>query len=188
MAGFRALLSVRPEQLARIGEAELSWPVLAFAVVASLVAAIVFGLAPAFESFRTDLTETLRTGGRGWLGRLQKRAGGILVVSEITLAFVLVTGAALTARTLSKIQQVRPGFEPRHLLTFQLGWGRLLNPAVRFSTITDWETELAALPGVERVGAISHLPLDDFPTGTQVIVRKASAKTKPPPSPPTFAP
>jgi predicted permease len=162
-AGFRGLMVIRPERLARIGEAGLSWPALAFASAATLTAALLFGLIPAMESFRLDLIKTLRAGGRGWLGRLHRRAGGALVVSEITLGFVLVIGAALTARTLSKIEQVRPGFEPRRLLTFQLAFGRTLNPAVRFQAVTDWEAQLAALPGVERVGATSHLPLDDFP-------------------------
>jgi putative ABC transport system permease protein len=114
-AGFRGLLAIRPERLARLADAGLSWPVLAFAAAASLAAALVFGLAPAIESFRLDLMATLRAGGRGWLGRLHRRAGGALVVGEIALGFVLVTGAGLTARTLSKMEQVHPGFEPRHL-------------------------------------------------------------------------
>ena len=161
-AAFRGLLAIRPERFARIGDAGLSWPVLAFAAACSLAAAMLFALVPAFESFRMDLIATLRANGRGWLGHIHKRAGAALVVSEITLAFVLVSGAAIAARTLSKIEHVRPGFEPRQLLAFQLGLGgaglRSLND------IADWETELAALPGVGRAGAISHLPLDtDIP-------------------------
>jgi predicted permease len=160
-AGFRGLLAIRPERLARLDNAGLSWPVLAFAAAASMVAALIFGLVPALESGRLDLMATLRASGRGWLGRFQRRAGAALVVSEIALGFVLVISAVLTARTLSKIEQVRPGFEPRHLLTFQLPVG--YSPAARRG-IADWEAELAALPGVEQVGAISHLPLDqDLP-------------------------
>ena len=102
---------------------------LAFAAAVSMAAALVFGLAPAIECFRPDLISTLRAGGRGWLGRFHRRAGAALVVSEIALGFVLVTCAALTARTLSKMEQVRPGFEPRHLLTFHLPVG--YSPAAR---------------------------------------------------------
>jgi len=162
-AGFQALLAIRPERFARIGDASLSWPVLAWAAAASLAATALFGLAPAVESFKLDLIETLRAGGRGWVGRLQRRAGAMLVISEITLGFVLVTGAALTARTLSKIELVQPGFKPQHLLTFQVAFGRTLSPEVRLSAIGDWEAQLLALPGVDRVGATSHLPLDDLP-------------------------
>jgi predicted permease len=160
-AGFRGLLAIRPERLARIADARLSWPVLAFAAAASLAAALVFALVPAIESFRVDLIATLRAGGRGWLGRLHRRAGGALVVGEIALGFVLVTSAALTARSLAKVEQVHPGFEPRHLLTFQFPVG--YSPEER-RAIVEREAELAAVPGVERVGAISHLPLDqDLP-------------------------
>ena len=130
-AGFRGLLAIRPERLARIADASLSWPVLAFAAAASLAAALIFALVPAMESFRLDLIATLRSSGRGWLGRAQRRAGGALVAGEIALGFVLVTSAALTARSLSKMEQVRPGFEPRHLLTFQLPVGLQSRGAAR---------------------------------------------------------
>jgi len=159
-AGFRGLLAIRPERFARIADIGLSWPVLAFAAACSLAAALFFGLAPAIESFRLDLISTLRAGGRGWFGRLHRRAGGALVVGEIMLAFVLVTCAALTARTLTSIEQVRPGFEPRHLLVFQIAGNMGGAP----SALSDWEAQLATLPGVERVGAVTHLPLDtDIP-------------------------
>jgi len=157
-ACFRGLLAIRPERLARMADAGLNTPVLAFAAACSLAAALLFGFVPAIDSLRLDFIAILRTGGRGWLGRLHRRAGGALIVGEITLGFVLVTGAALTARTLSKIEQVHPGFEPQHLLAFQISSG------IPGHAVADWEAQLAALPGVERVGATSHLPLDtDIP-------------------------
>lgn len=160
-AGFRGLLAIRPERLSRIADSGLSWPALAFAAAASLAAAILFALAPAVESFQMDLIATLRATGRGWIGRLHRRAGAALVVGEIALGFVLVIGAATMAQTLSRIEQAHPGFQPKQVLTFQLPVG--YSPAERRATV-EWETELASIPGVERVGAISHLPLDlDLP-------------------------
>ena len=157
-ASFRGLLAIRPERLARIADSGLSWPVLAFAAACSLAAALLFAVVPAIDTLRLDFVATLRAGGRGWMGRLQRRIGAALIVGEIALGFVLVTGAALTARTLSKIERVSPGFEPRHLLAFQISNG------IPAGAVADWEAQLAALPGVERVGAISHLPLDtDLP-------------------------
>jgi putative ABC transport system permease protein len=157
-ACFRGLLAIRPERLARMADAGLSWPALAFAAACSLAAALLFAFVPAIDSLRLDFVATLRTGGRGWIGRLHRRAGAALIVGEIALGFVLVTGAALTARTLSRIERVRPGFEPRHLLAFQISNG------IAAGEVADWEAQLAALPGVERVGATSHLPLDtDLP-------------------------
>jgi putative ABC transport system permease protein len=157
-ASFRGLLAIRPERMARMADAGLNWPVLAFAAACSLAAALLFAFVPAIDSLRLDFVATLRAGGRGWIGRLHRRAGAALIIGEIALGFVLVTGAVLTARTLSKIERVRPGFEPRHLLAFQISKG------IPASAVADWEAQLAALPGVERVGATSHLPLDtDLP-------------------------
>lgn len=157
-ACFRGLLAIRPERLAHLADSALNWPVLAFAAACSLAAALFFGLIPAIDTLRLDFMATLRTGGRGWLGRLHRRAGAALIVGEISLGFVLVTGAALTARTLSRIERVHPGFEPHHLLAFQISNG------IKVNEVADWETQLANLLGVERVGATSHLPLDtDLP-------------------------
>jgi len=150
---FRALRAIRPERLARIDDSGLLWPAIGFAAGASLIAAVFFALTPAFHSFRVDHIESLRGQGRTWLSRINLRAGRMLVAGEITVAFVLVTGAALAARTLSNIEQVRPGFEPRQLLAFQL-------PGMPPALLNEWEARFEALPGVERAGAISHLPLD----------------------------
>ena len=108
-----------------------------------------------------NLFETLRVSGRAWLSRLQRRGGQALVAVEISLGFVLVTGAFLAARSLANIERVRPGFDAQGRLTFQLPVG--YSPAARQALI-DWESDLASIPGVATVGAISHLPLDhDLP-------------------------
>jgi predicted permease len=152
-AVFRGLAAIRPERLARIGEGGLMWPVLAFAAAASLAAALVFALAPAVQCFRMNCVETLRAKGRSWLGRLNRWTGRALVVGEITLAFILVTGAVLASRTLSNIERVRPGFEATQLLVFQL-------PGMAPATINELEDRFAALHGVAAAGAVSHLPFD----------------------------
>jgi putative ABC transport system permease protein len=151
---FRGLLAIRPERLARIDDAGVMWPVLAFASAASLAAAVLVGLAPSLQIFQVAQIETLRSRNTGWLSRLHRRAGRLLVCGEIAVGFVLVTGAALTARTLSEIERVRPGFEPRQVLAFQL-------PGLPAALLNEWEARFAALPGVDRAGAISHLPLDN---------------------------
>src|SRR5439155_25814895 len=92
-AGFRALLAIRPERFSRIASAGVNWPALGAAAAASLGAAMLLAIAPALESLRLELMATLRTSGRGWLGRMQRRAGGALVVAEIALGFVRVTEA-----------------------------------------------------------------------------------------------
>ena len=176
-AGFRALLAIRPERLARIADAGLSWPVLAFAAAAPWWRPWSSRLVPAIESFRLDLIATLRASGRGWLGRLHRRAGGALVVGEIALGFVLVTSAVLTARTLSQGGTGAPGFRAAPPAHIPVPGGLFARAAPRHCR---WEAELAALPGVERVGAISHLPLDqDLPNWYGPTVHREHA-SKPP--------
>jgi putative ABC transport system permease protein len=151
---FRRLLAIRPERLARIEEPGFFWPMLLSSMIAAAVATLLFAVAPAFQGYRMNPIEALRARTPGWLTRLQRQTGRVLVVAEITLGFVLVTGAVLTARILSKIEQVRPGFDSRHLLAFQL-------PGIDPDQLQQWETRFASIAGVESAGAISHLPFDN---------------------------
>jgi putative ABC transport system permease protein len=161
MAVYRAILAIRPERLARLSEDGLNWPVLGFASATALVSAGVFACVPAAECFRLNLFETLRASGRAWLSRLQRRGGKALVAVEVALGFVLVNAAFLAARSLANIERVRPGLEAQGRLTFQLPVG--YSPAARQGLMV-WESDLASIPGVTAVGAISHLPLDhDLP-------------------------
>jgi hypothetical protein len=155
--------------------AGLGWPVPAFSAACCLAAALLFGLVPAAESFRLDLMATMRAGGTGWLSRFHRRTGATLAAGEIMLGFVLVTGAALTARTLARVEQVRPGFEPGRLLAFQTASG------IPGGGVKEWERQLAALPGVECVGATSHCrSMRTFRTGTPPIGQRAQMTTGPP--------
>ena len=108
-AVFRGLLAIRPERLARIEEPRLLWSVLAYTALASLTATFLFAIIPAFQGIRVSYMEAMRARGQGWMSRAQRSAGRGLVIGEITLGFVLVTGAALAARTLFNIEQYAPG-------------------------------------------------------------------------------
>lgn len=151
---FRGLLAIRPERLARVGEPGFLWPVFLAAAVGAGAATALVALAPAFQSLQTGPIEALRTHGHGWMTRMQRQLGRVLVVGEMVLGFVLVTGAVLATRTLTKIEQVRPGFEPRQVLAFQL-------LGMRADLLAEWEARFASIPGVVDAGAISHLPFDN---------------------------
>jgi predicted permease len=154
VAVFQALLRIRPERLARVEEPGFLWPLFLAAAVGAGTATALFALAPAFQSLHTDPIDALRTHGQGWMTRLQRQMGRLLVVGEIVLGFVLVTGSVLAARTLTRIEQVRPGFEPRQVLAFQL-------PGMRPDLLAEWESRLGSMPGVLAAGSISHLPFDN---------------------------
>jgi putative ABC transport system permease protein len=160
--GLRALLSIRPDYLARMPDVGLNWTVLFFVAAISLGAVLLFGLAPSLASAKADLNQTLREAGRTSQAPAGRGLRSTLIAGEVMLGFVLMIGAGLMIRTLAKIHEVRPGFEPRNLLTFEIdisGYRRV----ARLSFAKEWEAQVASLPGVDAVGAVSHLPLDDYP-------------------------
>jgi putative ABC transport system permease protein len=132
---------------------------------AALVSVLLIGLAPSLESLKLDLMQALRDGGRSSQTPARRGMRAVLIVGEVSLGFILVVGAGLMLRTFEKLQQVRPGFEPDRLLTFEidLPGSRYPNAAARSQFVRAWESELATLPGVASVGSVSHLPLDDYP-------------------------
>ena len=163
--GNELLLNLKPDSLARIHAAKLNLPVLAFASAISLGAAILFGLVPALQATKLNLSDTLREAGRRTATSGGQRIRAALVVSEISLGFVLLVGAGLMIRTLVHLLQVDPGFRPAHVLTFEieLPFARYPRDVDRINFVTRWEQKLSALPGVESAGSVSHLPLDDYP-------------------------
>ncbi len=126
--GAQALVAISPGNLPRVNDfAEspiwstlLDWRVVAFALAASLVTGLLFGIAPALHLAHADLGSTLKdAGGRGSTGRQAARTRGLLVVVEMALALVLLVGATLLIRTFMELREVRPGFESHNVLTFQ---------------------------------------------------------------------
>jgi putative ABC transport system permease protein len=164
-AALKALVGLQPDYLARTGHAGLNVAVLAFTAAVALLSVLLIALAPAIETLKWDLIQSLRDGSRLAQGGARRGIRAALIVCEVTLGFVLLVGAGLMIRTFEKIQHVRPGFESERLLTFEidLPGSRYRGDLARAQFVRDWEAQLAALPGVESVGAISHLPLDDYP-------------------------
>jgi predicted permease len=117
--GTRAALKLAPSRLPRASEIHLSMPVLAFTLLLSLAAGILFGLLPSLRISRENLQNTLKEGGRGPTGARQgtQRA---LVVFEMATALVLLSGAGLMIRSMVALSKVDPGFQPRGVLTFSL--------------------------------------------------------------------
>ena len=158
MAFLRAL---RPANLPRLGDIQVDATVLAFAVGLSLATVLVFALLPALRAAGVDPQAALQAGVRGGGGRDRRRVREMLIVAEVALSVVLLVGAGLLLRSFLALQDVRPGFDARDVLTFQLAL-----PASRYE---DDESQLAfhrlleerlrALPGVTSVAQISKLPL-----------------------------
>lgn len=163
--GLRALLALRPANLAHLSSLGLNWPVFGFAVGASLFAGLLFGLVPALSARKVNLTDALKAGGHGAVRQTKQRTLALLIFSEIALGVVLLIGAGLMLRTLAQLRKVDPGFQPERVLTFEINLPgrRYQSDQERSQFGQELEEKLAALSGVESVGAISHLPFDDYP-------------------------
>src|SRR4029453_16300311 len=164
--GIRALLQVNTAGLPRVGEAgaavAVDWRVMAFAFLVSLLTGIVFGLIPALQSSKTDLTTTLKeSSGRSGTGFRQNKARSILVVTEVALALVLLIGSALLIRTAVALGRVNPGFDATNVLTMRMS---LTGPRYQSAQgveqmIRNGVEQLKTRPGVVDVSATCCLPL-----------------------------
>jgi putative ABC transport system permease protein len=165
--GIRALLSVNTANLPRVGKdgalLTVDWRVLGFTLLAAVVTALLFGLIPALQSSRVDLSATLREGGgRSGSGFRQNKARTILVISEIALAVVLVVGAALLIRTSLALGAVRPGFDAHNVLTMRMSLAgkRFVKSAAIENLVRDGTQHIQAIPGVLMASATCCVPLE----------------------------
>ena len=140
----------------------IDWRVLGFTLTIALGTGLLFGLIPAWQSARTDLTATLKeSGGRSGTGFRQNKARSILVVTEVALALVLLIGAALLIRTAVALGHVDPGFDAHRVLTMRMS---LTGPQFEKSDAVEQMVRnaivrLRALPGVVDASATCCVPL-----------------------------
>ena len=162
--GTQGVLGLVSDKLPRAAEVRLDGRVLLFTIAISLASGILFGLAPALKISRPDLQATLKEGGRGSSGG-RHRAQGVFVATEMAMAVVLLIGAGLMLRTLSRLWDVSPGFDPHHVLTFYVGLPpstETATPASIRASLLQLHDRLAAIPGVRSVSLLrGSLPMWD---------------------------
>jgi putative ABC transport system permease protein len=164
------LVQLVPESFPRLNEISISWGVLLFAVAASLIAGVIFGLVPALRASRLDIIHALKIEGRGSTGsRDQARTRRVLVVTEFGLALVLMVGASLLLRSFWDLLNVEMGFNPQSVMTVKTRlpypndpkvdvYGTPAQQAPFFREIL---RRTRTLPGVEEmaVGDLGGIPL-----------------------------
>jgi putative ABC transport system permease protein len=152
-----------PDSIPRLAESALSVPAYCFALAISCLSTILFGLFPAFQASQLELNDALKNSNS--LGTTPRRSNRIrrgLVVGQIALALILLTGAGLVVKSFWRLQAVDSGMKGEHLLTagLSLSFADYPNGSPKRTQLFRNALEsLSALPGVTSVGAISHLPL-----------------------------
>jgi predicted permease len=184
--GVYLLVAFGPAELPRAGEVAVDMRALGFTFAVSLLTGIIFGLAPALQVSRPDLNEMLKDGVRGATGSAgHRRMRSLLVVSEIALSLALLVGAGLLMRSFLKLQAVDPGFNPNNMLTMRVSlegpnYGKAESRIAFYDQLLD---KIKALPGVQSVGARSHIPLvpaDNYANLAFAIEGRSSDSANPP--------
>ncbi|MBV9769632.1 MAG: ABC transporter permease [Bryobacterales bacterium] len=167
LVGIRALLAVNTAGLPRLGEkgtlVGADWRVLLFTLAIAVGTGILFGLIPALQSSRADLSATIKeSSGRTGTGFRQNKVRSLLVIVEVALALVLLVGSALLIRTSMALNTVDPGFDPNNVLTMRMSLSgpRFLKADQVERLVRDGVTRLRALPSVEFASATCCIPLE----------------------------
>ena len=167
--GAKAAVAAIPDMLPRAENVGLDGRVLLFTMLISLLAGVIFGLAPALRTSRTDVNSTLNQSGRALVGA-RARAQSIFVTVEMAMALVLLVGAGLTIRTLMQLWNVSPGFEPRGVIYFNINPSKSLShqsPDAIRAALRQMQATVRAVPGVETAsfdwGSVPILGDDEEP-------------------------
>jgi putative ABC transport system permease protein len=159
--GIRGLVSVMPSWFPRVDEITLSPRALMFTAAVTLLTCLLVGLAPALQAVKSDVTDTLKEGGRGGTAAKSQRLRKALVVGEVSLALVLLVSSALLVQAFVRLRLADLGFDQSNLLTLRVTLPEKEYPdTVSVAAFhTRFASGLASIPGVEAVGATTILPL-----------------------------
>jgi putative ABC transport system permease protein len=166
--GTEALVALSPPELLNLPRVEVNGAVLGFTLAVTLLTGLIFGLAPAFESSRPDLNESLKEGGKSTGSARSLSLRNALVISEVALALALLIGAGLLIRSFSRLQSVDPGFNANNMLTMRvsLPGRKYQQDRQRIDFFRQAVERIQALPGVESAGAVRFLPFAGPYAGT----------------------
>ncbi len=165
--GITLLTSLLAGMVPQILHPEMDFNVLAFSILAACGCGILFGLLPAIRASKPDLNHVLKESDRGSQSASKRRSQAVLIVAEFAFTLVLLIGAGLFLRSFMRLLDTDPGFNPSQALAFDLSFSKTKYPKAeeqqRF--LQELHGRIAALPGVEAVGAITNLPLSNGDNG-----------------------
>ena len=165
--------SIGTQTIPRLSEVHLDGTVLLVTLAIAIATGLIFGLVPGLASGKPDLTESLKEGGRGSTsGRRHNRLRNALVIAEVALALVLLTGAGLLLKSFVRLENVNPGFNPRNVLTAEISLPALRYPdkKTQVNFLTELERRVANLPGVKNVGLTIILPMSGINSDSSFMI------------------
>ncbi len=184
-----SILTLAPSNIPRLSEVHVSAGVLFFAFIVSILTGVLFGLAPALQAANPAQVENLREGSRGsGSGKRHTRLSRVLVVSEVALSLILLAGAGLLLRSFWHVLEVRPGFNPSHVITAQI-WipvpndpssDPYRNTDKRAAFLMEILRRVSALPSVQEaaIGSTNSLPLGQARNGFPFTIQGRPADSE----------
>lgn len=168
--GVAWIVAHGPAGVPRLDQASVDGSALAFACGVTLLSSLLFGLAPALRAASVQLNEAIKEAS-GVSGASRDRVRSLLVVGEIALALMLMTGAGLLIRSALLVMRMNPGFDAANLVVGRVGLpdAKYHDPAVAQQTFERMADATAALPGVESSALVSRAPLAEGWTGNGLI-------------------
>jgi putative ABC transport system permease protein len=159
--GIARLVTLAAGVLPRVSEIKLDGRVVGFTLLLSLLTGIIFGLAPALQSSKSDVQTALKDTGSSGGGPQANRLRGLLVVAEVSAAMVLLICAGLLLKSFWRLQRMDAGLRPENVLTMSLALPQAKYPTKEVVDQFHQQllTRIAALPGVQVAGMINFLPL-----------------------------
>ena len=162
-AGLMPLVRlISPGTVPRLEQSTVDGTVLLFTLVLCMLTGLAFGLVPALQITGRGLHDALKEGGRGSSdGGVRNRFRSVLVVAEVAIALVLMTGAGLLIKSFARLMQVNPGFESRSLLTFPINLPKVRYPKAeqQVQFYQQLLERVKAVPAVQSAGVVGDLPL-----------------------------
>jgi putative ABC transport system permease protein len=171
--GIKVLVALNPGDIPRVKEINLDFYVLGWTIFLSVLTGVLSGLAPALQVSRPNLNETLQEGGRGAdPGAARHRVRNLLVILEVAVSLVLLTGAGLLIKSFINLQRVDPGFNAENVLTMRLSLPsyKYAQPDQQKAFTSDLLQRVKNLPGVESAAISTALPLSTVESASSFLL------------------
>ena len=178
--GIQVLVALNPGDIPRVKEINLDFYVLSWTILLSVLTGVLSGLAPALQVSKPNLNETLQEGGRGAdPGATRHRVRNLLVIMEVAVSLVLLTGAGLLIKSFINLQRVNPGFNSENILTMRVSLPsyKYAEPDQKQGFTTELLQRVKHLPGVESAAVSTALPLS-----TDEAASSFTVEGQPPPT------